>query len=190
MRKARKALTDNPMLVVTVLLIVGALLEYVLHEPRLAMSPGMATFLGLALISYLLHEGYLPNEVRVPGLGFSISVKSGPGSARTKRRETVRDEVFGLDLAGDAQESGSNDDGYWYRFKSGLQVARSHVVLREAREWVEFPRPYSSRPTVVVNGADFERGSITCEGFTMCRLGKAEDAQEAYYLALGECGEN
>ena len=189
-RKTGRALGNNSMLIVTVLLLIGGVIEYVFHAPRLAMSPGLATFLGLALVTYLLHEGYFPKEISIPGIGFSVSVKRPQsGSARRKRWEVVRDEVFGLDLSGEAWESGSNDDGYWYRFKSGLQVSRSHFELAQARVWVEFPQPFSSPPSVFINakGYTLEQGSTTCEGFAVCRPDDNEDVREVFYLAIGAC---
>lgn len=57
------------------------------------------------------------------------------------------------------QESGSNDDGEWIRFRDGTQVCKGKFSVRpeENKADVVFPKDFLEEPSVDINGKNVKR---------------------------------
>ncbi|TGG89397.1 hypothetical protein E4656_19985 [Natronospirillum operosum] len=188
--RLKNLIGGRPLLTGAIVLLIAALIEYVVHTPRFGMSAGLAAFLGFSLLLYLLHNGYSFKKIVASGFGFTVSVEglAAPWEQSPEdRKETVKDYIFGLEFSGDVVESGSNSDGYWYRYSNEVQIARSRCKSTNAREWVTFPQTFASAPEVLVNSDAYalDTSSVTAEGFYVDKRGEHEHESEIRYFAIG-----
>lgn len=188
--RLKNLIGGRPLLTGAIVLLTAALIEYVVHIPRFGMSVGLAAFLGFSLLLYLLHHGYSFKKIVASGFGFTVSVEGLSAlweNSAEDRKETVKDQIFGLEFSGDVVESGSNSDGYWYRYSNELQITRSRCKSINAREWVSFPQTFASAPEVLVNSDVYalDASSVTAEGFYMDKREEHERESEIRYFAIG-----